>query len=382
MGILDSIGTFLGDKENRLNLASGFAGMSGNPNAANIQQGYQNRLEALRDDRKLKTATDLAATQATTQRNSTAEMLLAMGGEYAKVGEALLAKQIDGAQAWAEFSRLKGEKPATTFEAVPAAEITARGLDPALRYQKDLLGKIHVIGANGTSVKVINEAPLDTNQSELFKTIQKGGGEQVNAYAQGYEQARASLGSIETLQQLGAIMDTTTKVPGFIRDKIGEGYSGTIDAYNATARGVAQSMRVPGSGPMTDNDFRILVSRAGSASMNPDARMVIQSGLRAAAQRRMDLGEAAMAFQLNATAENRTIYQDKVKEIQNRPLFTEEERTFLNSFGPKVDSSSIDQSHKTYFEQLPKSKQARFAAMSPATKKAFVDAWLSGQVGN
>jgi len=382
MGILDSIGKFLGDEENRLNLASGFAGMSGNPNAANIQQGYQNRLEGLRDDRKLKKATDLATTQSTNQRNRTAQMLIGLGGEYAKVGEALLAQQIDGAQAMAEFSRLKGVKPATTFEAVPAAEITARGLDPSLRYQKDSLGKIHVIGANGTSVKVINEAPLDTNQSELFKTIQKGGGEQVNAYAQGYEPARASLGSIETLQQLGAIMDTTSAVPGFIKDKIGEGYSSTIDAYKSVARGVAQSMRVPGSGPMTDNDFKILVSRAGSASMDPDARMVIQSGLRAAAQRRMDLGEAAMAFQLNATAENRTIYQEKVKEIQDRPLFTEEERTFLNSFGPKVDSSSIDQSHKTYFEQLPKSKQARFATMAPATQKAFVEAWLTGQVGN
>lgn len=75
MGILDSIGSFLGDEENRLNLASGFAGMSGNPNAGNIQQGYQNRLSALRDDRKLKSANELASTKA----NSTYAALEAAG---------------------------------------------------------------------------------------------------------------------------------------------------------------------------------------------------------------------------------------------------------------------------------------------------------------
>jgi len=75
MGLLDNIGKFLSDEENQLNLASGFAGMSGNPNAGNIQQGYQNRLTALRDDRKLKAKTDLASSQA----NATFAALKAAG---------------------------------------------------------------------------------------------------------------------------------------------------------------------------------------------------------------------------------------------------------------------------------------------------------------
>ena len=75
MGILDSIGSFLGDEENRLKLASGFAGMSGNPNAGNIQQGYQNRLTALGNEKKLKAKTDLAASQA----NATFTALRAAG---------------------------------------------------------------------------------------------------------------------------------------------------------------------------------------------------------------------------------------------------------------------------------------------------------------
>jgi len=75
MGILDSIGTYLGDEENRLKLASGFAGMSGNPNASNIQRGFQNRLTALGDEKKLKAKTDLAASQA----NATFTALKAAG---------------------------------------------------------------------------------------------------------------------------------------------------------------------------------------------------------------------------------------------------------------------------------------------------------------
>jgi len=75
MGILDSIGTYLGDEENRLKLASGFAGMSGNPNASNIQRGFQNRLTALGDEKKLKAKTDLVASQA----NATFTALRAAG---------------------------------------------------------------------------------------------------------------------------------------------------------------------------------------------------------------------------------------------------------------------------------------------------------------
>ena len=138
-------------------------------------------------------------------------------------------------------------------------------------------------------------------------------------------------------------------------------------------------MRVAGSGPMTDNDFKVLLSRAGSSSLDKDARMVIHAGLRAAAQRRVDLGAAAQAFQLNPNQANLAVYQETIKEIRNRPLFSEEERNYLESFGPKVDSSSIDQTYQTYFAQLIPSRQARFLNMTPATKKQFYESWLKGK---
>ena len=86
MGLLDSIGTYLGDKENRLNLASGFAGISGNPNAGNIQQGLQNRISVLQDDRKLKTAQELAGSKLQLQ---TEQAMRLIGQEYPDIAQAI-----------------------------------------------------------------------------------------------------------------------------------------------------------------------------------------------------------------------------------------------------------------------------------------------------
>ena len=86
MGILDSIGTYLGDEENRLRLASGFQGLSMNPNAANIQQGFQNRLGELQDDRKLKTAKELADSKLQLQ---TQQAMRLIGQEYPDIAQAI-----------------------------------------------------------------------------------------------------------------------------------------------------------------------------------------------------------------------------------------------------------------------------------------------------
>ena len=85
MGLLDNIGKFLSDEENQLNLASGFAGMSGNPNAGNIQQGYQNRLTALRGDRKLEAAKELEASKLANDTKRALQLL----GEFPDIADAV-----------------------------------------------------------------------------------------------------------------------------------------------------------------------------------------------------------------------------------------------------------------------------------------------------
>ncbi len=107
MGLLDNIGTYLGDKENRLNLASGFAGLSGNPNAGNIQQGLQNRLSVLQDDRKLKAATELEADKL---KRHTSMALQILGNNHPEIAQLLANGFLTPSQAITESRKPKSER--------------------------------------------------------------------------------------------------------------------------------------------------------------------------------------------------------------------------------------------------------------------------------
>jgi hypothetical protein len=69
MGLLDNIGSkvgnYLGDDENLLNLASGFASMSGNPNTASIMAGIEGQKASLLKRRDAEAAKTAAGAQAT-----------------------------------------------------------------------------------------------------------------------------------------------------------------------------------------------------------------------------------------------------------------------------------------------------------------------------
>jgi hypothetical protein len=111
MGLLDNfgskVGTYLGDKENLLNLASGFASMSGNPNTASIMAGIQNQKESLMKRRDAKAAQDLATSQAKNQRNRTATFLRQQKDpRFDDLATALENQQITGTNAWAEYQRI------------------------------------------------------------------------------------------------------------------------------------------------------------------------------------------------------------------------------------------------------------------------------------
>ena len=69
-----------------LGLASGFAGMSGNPNTASIMAGIGNQQTALRDDRKLKTAQEVASSKLQLQ---TEQAMRLIGQEYPEIAQAI-----------------------------------------------------------------------------------------------------------------------------------------------------------------------------------------------------------------------------------------------------------------------------------------------------
>ena len=112
MGLLDNIGNKLSsmsDDDKRgmaLGLASGFAGMSGNPNSASIMAGISDQQKALAARREQTSLNQ----QASQQNNRTAQMLIGKGGKYAEIGQALLLRQIDGKQAMAMHDTIAGKK--------------------------------------------------------------------------------------------------------------------------------------------------------------------------------------------------------------------------------------------------------------------------------
>ena len=400
MGLLDNfgskVGTYLGDKENLLNLASGFASMSGNPNTASIMAGIQSQKASLLKRRDAKAAQDLATSQATGQRNKTAAMLIAKGGKYAEIGNQLQNGSItfeqarDDYQTLSKFDMEQGvKKPPVTYSMLPYAEALRLGLDPSIPRQVSSDGKIMPInsGSGGPNIDITNNAaPIgdkltNTADEQQFKEIGLGSGRSVNSLASTYESSRASLKQIDLLSQVGSIMDNSSSLPPAMLNMLPEGFgSSPLDAYRAVANGVAQGMYVPGSGTQTENDFRVLLSRAGSASMTSDARILIQKGLRAATQRKMDLAAAAQAYQINANPDTRKIYQDAVKEIQDRPLFSQEERNLLNSFGPTFDFSKLPKPQQVYASQLSDKNAKAFLTMPKDMQAKLYAAYLEDKV--
>ena len=174
MGLLDNfgskVGNYLGDKENLLNLASGFASMSGNPNTASIMAGIQSQKESLLKRRDAKAAQDLATSQATGQRNRTVEMLIGKGGKYAELGMQLKNQQISPKEAMAFATKLyadeiaQGNKePSVTYSMLPFAEVMARGLDPSIPHQISSNGKVMPVnsGSGGPNIDITNTVSGD-----------------------------------------------------------------------------------------------------------------------------------------------------------------------------------------------------------------------------
>lgn len=316
MGILDSIGTYLGDEENRLRLASGFAGLSGNPNAGNIQQGLQNRLSVLQDDRKTKAANELANTESANQRNRTAQFLISKGGKFAEIGNALLGQQISAKDAMEMYTELAGRKAPETFTTITGADATAKGLDPTKSYNvSGLTGKITSIGSGGTTI--VNEAANAVpDVDELYKILAKDEADQWGGFLKAGSQA-ASV--IPDITMLGELLKQAPSGP--IQGRLAQTFSGfnnAADAAKAIISRLAPSMRVPGSGSTSDIEVQMMMDSLGS--------LINQQGANA-------LIHAAFKSKLNLDIQRQSI----VRRVQSKEITINEGRSELE----KLDQVSI-----------------------------------------
>lgn len=325
MGILDSIGTYLGDKENRLNLASGFAGLSGNPNAGNIQQGLQNRISVLQDDRKLKAANALATTKATSQRNATAAYLRQNGRE-----DLALAMENGGLTAAQALGRLPKEKD-------PSAAIQAYEYYVAQLPEGTVPKSFEQYELEQTRAGVAQ--PDGVGQTAFQKSV---GPAQVKLFVDYIDKgaaARKTIMNTSILGELGNAMDSGV-IPRTIRGLVPEGISAPIDAYKAMLTSTALSLKGKGTGPMTDKDFDNLLATVGSISASPAARRIVQLAL--TENSRIALQIADISSQAISGTMDRLTATKKINELMQTNPLTDEMKSQLRAIsGDATDDSSL-----------------------------------------
>jgi hypothetical protein len=312
MGILDSIGTYLGDEENRLRLASGFQGLSMNPNAANIQQGFQNRLGELQEDRKLKTAQELADSKLLSQ---TQQAMKLIGQKYPDIAQAIQGGFMTPNEGVMEAMRRRNE-PSETFTTITGADATAKGLDPTKSYNvSSLTGKISGIGSGGTTI--VNEAANAVpDVDELYKILAKDEADQWGGFLKAGSQA-ASV--IPDITMLGELLKQAPSGP--IQGRLAQTFSGfnnAADAAKAIISRLAPSMRVPGSGSTSDIEVQMMMDSLGS--------LINQQGANA-------LIHAAFKSKLNLDIQRQSI----VRRVQSKDITINEGRSELE----KLDQVSI-----------------------------------------
>ena len=312
MGILDSIGTYLGDEENRLRLASGFQGLSMNPNAANIQQGFQNRLGELQEDRKLKTAQELADSKLLSQ---TQQAMKLIGQKYPDIAQAIQGGFMTPNEGVMEAMRRRNE-PSETFTTITGADATAKGLDPTKSYNvSSLTGKISGIGSGGTTI--VNEAANAVpDADELYKILAKDEADQWGGFLKAGSQA-ASV--IPDITMLGELLKQAPSGP--IQGRLAQTFSGfnnAADAAKAIISRLAPSMRVPGSGSTSDIEVQMMMDSLGS--------LINQQGANA-------LIHAAFKSKLNLDIQRQSI----VRRVQSKEITINEGRSELE----KLDQVSI-----------------------------------------
>ena len=294
-----------------LSLAGSFAGMSGNPNTNSIMAGIEGQRAALAARREKTTALDLAgkkrnATAAYLRKSGREDLAIAMEDNALTAAQALaLAKPVDSSAAIQSYNFYADQFKKSNPDAVPKS---------FEQYQTDLK-------AAGVA------QPASVGETSWQKAA---GTAQVGIFTGNMEKAdmaRKTINNVSSLEVLGDAMDSGI-VPPFARGMILEGMSGPIDAYKAMLNTTALSLKGKGTGPMTDQDFLVLQTTAGSISANPEARRIVQQALTDNSKVSLqiaDISSRAISNDINRLEATRQIN----KLMQSSPL-TDEMKARLN----------------------------------------------------
>jgi len=237
MGLFDSIGqkfSNMDDSQKKglaLGLASGFAGMSGNPNTNSIMAGIAGQQEALRDDRKAKQAADLLKSQ-----NSNVMASMAAAGvdknllEMAKGNPALLKSLMNS------FTDAK-LNPAKPF----AKQYSTPRVDEAT-------GKVYVVVSDGNTGTVENIEVKDaTGLTTQGKQDILGASDLKNQdIAKAQEVGQQAFGQMEAMQSVIRELENAKKmvVEGGASTGIMQKYIPSFDAATSEFRAISNRLGI------------------------------------------------------------------------------------------------------------------------------------------
>jgi len=256
-----------------LSLAGSFAGMSGNPNTNSIMAGIAGQQESLAARREKASLNQ----QTVEQRNRTATMLIDMGGDFAKIGTALLRGQIDTDQAMSMHDTIAGKTPNKTFTMMSEEQRIAAGL-PIGSYQKDTDGKTYSIGPSGTSIEINTGDTAGPDQPKQFEEMAKAEGKTWASYQAASGKAAQVYSDINMISQLLEKSPTGPAAGRFVQ--MFGGISTNADAVKAIISRLAPSMRVAGSGSTSDIEVQMMMDSLGSLLNSPEANRLIHTAFK------------------------------------------------------------------------------------------------------
>ena len=318
---------YFGSEENMANLAIGLNSMRLNPDA-NLAALMGKKLERLGK---------------TKGNNKTAEQLRKMG--RSDLAEAVESGSMDGKTAWS----LAHKAPSAFQEKLDFIE----GKTPEeIQSYKDA----GVLGGGGTTINMGDKTSMEFTKAGIADAKTQ--------IASGYA-ADNSLRDIALLRKLGS-NPILQEVPDMARGFIPQGYSPAIDAYNGQLDKVAKGLRQAGEGVMTEKDFEVLQQTSGAASMNIQAREILQSSLQETAKRQIE--RSSIAGQFMSQELSLSDYYAKMNELKNRPMFTTEQVDYLNSLQGMMGYDTLNATEK---QSVP---QKKWNMMTMQQKETFIKA--------
>jgi len=325
-GFMSGLKDAWNDEEKRARMTIAFNSLRHKPDA-NIATSMENKIKALQGKKK---------------SNSTADYLAKTNP---KIAEMLRQGIIDPKTA---ISMLSKDKPSALME-----KMKLWAQDPE---KFALMKEAGVIGGGGVNINM--------GDKENFEFI-KAGITDAKAQIKGGYSADNSLRDIATLRELGE-NPILQEVPDMARGFIPTGYSPAMDAYNGQLNKVAKGLRQAGEGVMTEKDFEVLQETSGAASMNIKARRILQTSLEETARRQIQRSKIAQQYMSQRIS--LSDYYDQVNALMNQPMFSKEQRGFINSLKGTSGYSGLTEAERN---SVPKGTWNR---MTSVQREAFFNA--------